>query len=185
MHTRPTIRPRLVRLGRRAVAPLALALVVALGSLAGAHAAGQITSRQIKDGTVAGRDVRNGSLRASQLALGSLRPRDFAGDPTGPVGADGPPGPAGTVRGPAGFRGVSYAVGEPVDVTGFETVVATCPPGTKAIGGGTSVGGGGFTAGTATSAPTAGGGGWLSTVYQWFPGDSSQVFPWALCAAVD
>jgi hypothetical protein len=173
-----------VRLGRRSAAPVALGCIIALGSLAGAHAAGQITSPQIKDDTVAGRDVRNGSLRASKVALGTLRPRDFTGDPTGPVGPDGDPGPDGTVQGPAGFRGVSYAVGDPVDVTGFETVVATCPEGTKAIGGGTSVSNL-LTVGTATSAPTAGGAAWLSTVYQWEPGNSSQVFPWALCATVD
>jgi hypothetical protein len=184
METRSTIKPRLVRLGRRSAAPAALGCIIALGSLAGAHAAGQITSRQIKDGTVAGRDVRNGSLRASKLALGTLRPRDFTGDPTGPVGPDGDPGPAGTVLGPAGFRGVGYVVGDPADVTVFATVVAPCPSGTKAIGGGTSVSDV-ETVGTATSAPTAGGAAWLSTVYQWEPGKSSQVFPWALCAAVD
>ena len=181
MPTRP--KRLILGLGRRAVAPAALACVVAVGSFAGAHAAGLITGRQIKDGSVSGRDVRNGSLRAAQVALGTLRPADFSGDPTGPPGPDGPFGPPGTVRGPAGFRGVSYVVGDPKDVTGFETVIATCPQGTKVIGGGTSVSNI-LTVGTATSAPTADGASWLSTVYQW-AGNSSQVFPWALCADVD
>jgi hypothetical protein len=180
-----TTRSRLTSLVRRAAAPVTLACIIALGSLAGAHAAGQITGRQIKDGTVAGRDIHNGSLKASKLVLGTLRPVDFTGDPIGPPGPDGPAGPAGTVPGPPGFRGVSYVVGDPVDVTGFETVVATCPDRTKAIGGGTAVGRGFETSGTATSAPTADGASWLSTVYQWFPGNSTQVFPWALCATVD
>ena len=182
MPTRP--RRRTLEWGRRTAAPAALAGIVAVGSFTGAQAAGLITGRQIKDGTVAGRDVHNGSLRASKLVLGTLRPRDFTGDPTGPVGADGDRGPDGTVQGPPGFRGVSYVVGEPKDVTGFETVIAPCPAGTKAIGGGTSVSNL-LTVGTATSAPTAGGAAWLSTVYQWEPGNSSQVFPWALCASVD
>jgi len=183
MATRPPTGHWLPRLCRRAVAPVVLIGIVAVGSFTGAHAAGLITGRQIKDGSVSGRDVRNGSLRAAQVALGTLRPADFSGDPTGPPGPDGPLGPPGTVRGPAGFRGVSYVVGDPKDVTGFETVIATCPQGTKVIGGGTSVSNI-LTVGTATSAPTADGASWLSTVYQW-AGNSSQVFPWALCADVD
>jgi hypothetical protein len=180
-----TMRTRLTSLARRVVAPVSLACIVALGSVVGAHAAGQITGRQIKDGTVSGPDIRNGSLRAGQLAPGTLRPADFAGDPSGPQGTPGQSGPAGTVPGPAGFRGVTYSVGDPADVTDVATVFATCPPRSKAIGGGTAVGGGFVTVGTATSAPTAGGGAWQSTVYQYEPGNATVVFPWALCAAVD
>lgn len=176
----------MVRWGRRIGALTALAGILAVGSYAGAQAAGQITGRQIKDDSVAGRDIRDGSLRASDFALGSLRPGDFSGDPTGPPGDVGKQGPAGTV-GPPGFRGVTYVVGDPVDLTfdgEAETVTARCPDGTNVIGGGTSVDF--FLAvGTRTSAPSADGRSWVSVVYASSTIVNPRVYPWAMCAAVD
>jgi hypothetical protein len=183
MSPRPS---RMVRLGRQFGAVAVLACIMGVGSYAGAQAAGRITGRQIKDDSVAGRDIRDGSLRASDFALGTLRPGDFSGDPTGPAGDVGTKGPAGPV-GPSGFRGVTYVVGDPVDLTfdgEAETVTASCPEGTRVIGGGTSVDF--FLAvGTRTSAPSADGKSWVSVVYASNTIVNPRVYPWAMCAAVD
>jgi hypothetical protein len=172
---------------RRAAALASLAGIVALGSVAGAHAASQITGRQIKDGSVSGRDIRDGSLRASKVTLGTLKPADYAGNASGAPGPSGIAGPDNPVPGPAGFRGVEYVHGDSRVVNGFETVTAACPGAEKVIGGGAQFIAGNLTAIITTSFPTADGHAWASTLYQSEAqnGGTSTVLPWALCAVVD
>ncbi|MEX2195419.1 MAG: collagen-like protein [Thermoleophilaceae bacterium] len=107
-----------------ATSSLALFLVL---SSAGAYAATQIGSREIRDGSVRsadirnnelrGADVRNRSLTGADVRDGSLRSRDFGagqlpGGPQGPGGPGGPQGPA-APRGDTGPRGPAGTEGPP------------------------------------------------------------------------
>jgi len=90
----------------------ATALFVALGGTG--YAATQVTSSQVRDGSLTGRDVKNNSLTGRDVRNGSLRAADFgagqlpAGQP-GPAGARGAAGP----RGAAGAQGPAGEVGAP------------------------------------------------------------------------
>ena len=72
---------------------LATTLVLGVGS--GVEAAGLITGRQVKDGSVASVDVRNGSLASRDVRDSGLGPDDYDRDITGPAGPAGAPGPQG------------------------------------------------------------------------------------------
>jgi hypothetical protein len=61
---------------------------VFLAFTGGAVAAGQIGSKQVKDGSITGKDIKNDSLTA----------KDITGQLEGPRGSDGQPRPAGTGR---------------------------------------------------------------------------------------
>lgn len=107
---------------------------LALAATTGAVGAGTlITSRQIKDGTVAARDLAP-ALRAQIKAPGPMGPQGTQGD-RGPAGPAGPAGAAG------GFdpTKIAYVSGTPVALPaqfGVTFVNADCPAGARAVGGG-------------------------------------------------
>ncbi len=141
-----------------------LALVIALGGTS-AYAAGQITGKQIKNGSVASADLAKNSVNSVKVKNSSLLAKDFkpgqlpagadgADGAPGPAGTDGAPGPAGAAgpAGPAGATGPSGVAGVTVVrsamnvAAGAETGVnfgASCPVGTRATGGGVGAAGGG------------------------------------------
>ena len=66
-----------------------IALVGILAGGGGAYAATQITSAEIKDGTIQAKDIKKGTITASNLAAAARTGM------TGPAGATGAAGPAG------------------------------------------------------------------------------------------
>lgn len=99
-------------------------VLVTLGGVGGAIAAGQINSRDIKNGSVRSVDVKNDTLRGVDVKNGSIGMRDLNGftknqvrdgssgerGPRGPRGPEGAQGPAGP-QGPAGSSGTAKYVG--------------------------------------------------------------------------
>lgn len=77
-------------------------LVLGLGSTSGVVAAGLVTSKDIKDGTIKLRDINDRAQRRLAGAGGET-------GPTGPTGETGPAGPAG----PQGERGARGSTGSP------------------------------------------------------------------------
>lgn len=124
-----------------------LALFIALGGTSYAVATGSIDSREIKNGSVQGKDVRNNSLRSADVRDGSLLSGDFASGqlPQGPRGAEGPRGADGA-EGPPGAQGIPGVSGLELvsavsanDSVSPKTVIATCPPGKRSLGGGADI----------------------------------------------
>ncbi len=143
--------------------PLAMsvvALAIALGSTSYAAIVlprNSVGSAQIKPNAVAGSDLRsnavtgikvkNRSLKAEDFALGQLPAAatgaNGATGPIGPTGAPGAIGPAGA-NGATGLQGPAGVVGAvtvrqkdlPLSDGGVAGITATCPAGTKIIGGG-------------------------------------------------
>jgi len=153
----------LSHLRKSSVAVAAGALVLSVGGTA--TAAALLGSRDIKNDslrsvdvrneTLRGVDVRNHSLRLRELtrsahqqlqgedgAMGPAGPQGPAGPegPQGPTGPEGPAGPQGVVAnttivtGTAALTAVAPLVGE---TSGVST--ATCPAGTRLLGGGANV----------------------------------------------
>ncbi|GAA1479056.1 hypothetical protein GCM10009623_35020 [Nocardioides aestuarii] len=107
-------------------------LLVAVGGVGGAVAAGQIGSRDIEDhsirqvdlarDSVTARQVAKGAVRSSELKDGGVRPGGLSAavheliatavtGPAGPEGPEGPAGPAGGPVGPAGPEGPAGPAG--------------------------------------------------------------------------
>jgi hypothetical protein len=122
-----------------------LALFVALGGTS--YAVKQIGSKDIADNSVRSRDVRNNTLRTRDVRNRTLLAKDFKKGqlPSGRGGARGPRGP----RGPRGVRGKTGAPGlsglslvtanSPMDSTDKSAILAKCPSGKRAVGGGASL----------------------------------------------
>lgn len=152
-----------------------LALTVALSGTAVA-AKGLITGAQIKDHSI-------GYVDISTLAVGKLRGRVGRVGPPGPQGAQGPAGATGAT-GPAGTTGTFSSANVqvvnsgqvPVNPESAGQAEATCPAGTKLIGGGMITG-----ATYIASAPA--GNAWLAGVFDTSTSVASSVTAYALCAA--
>jgi hypothetical protein len=104
----------LKRLARRHTTAVAyLALFAAFGG--SAYAAGTITGKNNKDGTITGTDVKNRSIGADKLTAAALS--SLAGERgTGPAGTQGPNGATGSVgptaaSGPVGLQGLRGGTG--------------------------------------------------------------------------
>lgn len=135
------MRAKLSEMGR---AGIALAIVIAVTSVAGAYAVEKITSKQIAKSAIKAKHVKDNALTGADVKDGSLSERDFAGGlpagergPAGPQGVPGEPGtsvfdgsiPSGeTVYGTLGERmplsaaGKSYRVAVSFPVPAPQTV---------------------------------------------------------------
>jgi hypothetical protein len=149
-----------------------LALVVALGGTAAASS-GLINGAQIKNHTI-------GPTKLTATAISYLRGHSGAVGPRGAAGPEGPAGPAG------GFdpAKVVYVAGPQTDLpanaaAGAQTLTATCPAGTKVIGGGgapeIALEGGSFA--------NPDGSGWSLVVVNDTTVDIPDAFAMAVCAA--
>jgi hypothetical protein len=95
-----------VRLRRPSPALIVAIVAVAAASTGSAVAAGQITSKQIKNGTIELKDISKSTraaFKGRSGPQGPMGPVGAKGDsgpsgPTGPRGTTGPAGPAGTAR---------------------------------------------------------------------------------------
>ena len=120
-----------------------LALCLALGGTS--YAAVAITGKDVKNGTLSGKDLKKNALTTREVKSRSLLAADFkAGElPSGERGPQGVQGPQGE-RGPAGAAGVDVDFFEndhstSMDASDSKLVVAECPTGTFALGGGYDV----------------------------------------------
>jgi hypothetical protein len=107
-------------------------LLVTLGGVGGAVAAGQIGSKDIRNGSVKTVDLGNGAVTTKKIRAGAVRskglrdgavaPADLSAavrqmietavaGPAGPEGPQGPPGPEGGPAGPEGPEGPQGPVG--------------------------------------------------------------------------
>lgn len=109
------------------------ALLLALSGSATAATVALITGKQIKNGSIELVDLSPAAKRALKGQRG----------PEGPPGAQGPAGPAGLAGAPGAPGGfdpakVSYVTGPSTTIPSgaVASVHATCPQGTKVIGGG-------------------------------------------------
>lgn len=176
------------RPGRAAlgVGALGVALGVGLGVTGGAHAAGLITGKQIKDNTVTSADVRNGTITGADVRNFSLAPADFDGDVTGPQGPRGEQG----VTGRPGLEFAGYAVSPNTEVVkgAVKLAVATCDPGLHAVAGGHYVPNGGSLQ-LLDSAPAGNptpqdGRAWVARVKNTSNATAGFIV-WAICAEVN
>ena len=136
--------------GRVTSVAVGAALLVSLGGVGGAVAAGQLGSKDIKDhsvrtvdlakGAVGAKQLKKAAVRSKQLKNGGVRPADLSAQvqeliaaavtgPAGPAGAPGetgPKGPAGPAGGPAGPQGPAGPEGPagPAGVSGYEIVTS-------------------------------------------------------------
>jgi hypothetical protein len=115
---------------RNALIAAVVAAVVAAASSTAATI--MVTSKNIKNGTIQTVDISAGAKRALKGARGARGPRGFPGA-RGTQGAQGPQGPQG-LQGIQRLVAVSATKTIPPDVT--DNVVATCPAGMAAVGGG-------------------------------------------------
>ena len=141
-------------------------LLVAVGGVGGAVAAGQIGSRDIRDHSIRLDDLAKSSVSSRQLKNAGVKPVDLSAGvreliatavtgPAGPAGPEGPAGPAGGPvgpegpagpegpegpAGPAGADGVSgyevVTVQQSFGGNGNQVLMAQCPAGKVAIAGG-------------------------------------------------
>jgi hypothetical protein len=137
-------------------------------------------------GLINGASIKNGTISASKLTPNAIK---FLHGLKGPQGAPGAPGAAGPA-GPAGASGgfnpakVVYVSGPATDLpandtAGAQTLTATCPAGTKVIGGG----GAPFIALEGASSAVPDGSGWELIVVNDTTVDIPQAFAMAVCAA--
>ncbi|RKQ86758.1 hypothetical protein C8N24_4773 [Solirubrobacter pauli] len=111
-------------------------IAVVLGMGGSAIAASQITSAQIKDGTIQAKDIKRGAIGTAQLSS-AVKDNLTGGD--GFTGATGPAGPAGPA-GPPGAPGLAGV--ERVESIHFSlapgqfspNVTANCSPGKVVVG---------------------------------------------------
>ena len=129
-----------------------MALMIALGGTSYAAIKipkNSVGSAQIKKGAVASSDLKANAVGAASVKNGSLLAADFAPGqlPTGPRGPQGAPGTPG-LQGLPGIQGVTGVVGaitvQRTDIdlpnNGVATAaLASCPEGTKIIGGGATI----------------------------------------------
>lgn len=123
-----------------------LALMIALGGTSYAAVTlprNSVGSAQIRRGAVHTTDLANNAVTSVKVKNRSLRAIDFARGqlPAGPKGADGARGATGP-QGPVGSFGAITVVRTDVplpDNSGAVASLATCPAGTKIIGGGASL----------------------------------------------
>jgi hypothetical protein len=131
--------------GRVTSVAIGVTLLVALGGVGGAVAAGQIGSKDIKDHSVrtvdlakksvGSKQLKKSAVRTKQLKDGGVRAADLSGEvreliatavtgPAGPAGETGPEGPAGPAGGPEGPQGPAGPEGPagPAGVSGYEVV---------------------------------------------------------------
>jgi hypothetical protein len=142
--------------------------ILALVLSGGAVAASQITSSQIKNGTIKAADI---SKSAKRTLKGNRGPRGF----TGAQGTQGLPGPGGPA-GPAGPTGVAAIVS--AQGTGIGSAHAACPAGTRPISGGGIEEGTGYLWASGIARNDAGQLGWLVA------GDAdSPVSAYVYCSA--
>lgn len=85
-----------------------LALFVALGGTS--YAAANITSAQIKNGTIQGKDIKDGSVKSPDVGNGSLLAKDFKKGqiPAGAKGATGATGPQGAAGSALGYAHINF-----------------------------------------------------------------------------
>jgi hypothetical protein len=116
------------RLRRRPSPGVILGIIaIVLASTGSAIAASQITSKQIKNGTIQLTDI---SKKARVSLEGGRGPQGGPG-PGGPAGPPGPPGPAGATK-VVVRQGTPFSI--PFGMNGTST--ASCNPGERAVGGG-------------------------------------------------
>ena len=134
--------------GRVTSVALGATLLVALGGVGGAVAAGQIGSTGIKDhsirtvdlskNAVGAKQLKKAAVRSRQLQDGGVRSADLSAEvreliatavtgPAGPAGDTGPVGPAGPAGGPVGPEGAQGPAGPegpagPAGVSGYQVV---------------------------------------------------------------
>ena len=150
-----------------------VALFAALSGTAVAAGTGLITGAQIKDHSIGLNDI-------APQAVAKLRGHAGARGPVGPIGPTGAQGLAG------GFdpSKISYVQGPATDLppngaAGVQTLTATCPAGTKVVGGG------GFPsiALEGASLPSPDGSGWSIIVINDTTVDIPNAAAFAVCVA--
>lgn len=148
MPARPRVSPAMV--------VACIALLVALGGTSVAAVSlvvprNSVGTPQLKKNAVATAKLRNGAVTSAKVRNGSLLAIDFKQGQF-PTGQQGPPGPAGPQGdkgakgdpGAPGLAGAEYVMKfSPNDSTSPKNVLAPCPAGKKAIGGGYALGGNG------------------------------------------
>lgn len=98
--------------GRRSLAVVAAATVIALAAGGGAVAGSLITSKDIQDRTITGADLHKNAVKTQKVKNGTLKIQDLnkkaqdALKKTGPAGPQGPKGPQGP-QGPSGASDVT------------------------------------------------------------------------------
>lgn len=136
--------------GRVTSVAIGATLLVSLGGVGGAVAAGQLGSKDIKDHSVrtvdlakravGAKQLKKAAVRSRQLKNGGVMPADLSArvqeliatavtGPAGPAGETGPMGPAGPAGGPVGPEGPQGPEGPagpagPAGVSGYEVVNA-------------------------------------------------------------
>jgi hypothetical protein len=132
-----------------------------------------VTASKLKKNAVTGVKVKNGTLRAADFGAGQL--------PAGPRGAQGPKGDKGDPGAAGGFNGYQLVSDmEILPAGGSKLLVATCPAGKKAIGGGYSSG---FPVEVERSYPANNGTAWDVWVND-TDNAAQGVAVWAICANV-
>lgn len=169
--------------------------VIALGAAVGspAVAANFVTSANIKNGSIASVDIKNGSITLAKLSAAARA--GMKGDPgtpgvvgtpgaAGPAGTAGAPGPTGTpgaTGAPGGLSNVQFVLGFAIDLApgAVQTVSATCPVGSRVIGGGffASVAGVGGSVGVVSD------NGWHVVLHNTTSVTATGVFAQAACAS--
>jgi hypothetical protein len=154
---------------------MTVALIALFVALTGSAAAGS--------GLITGAQIKDHSIGINDLALSAVsKLRGHAG----PAGAAGPSGPAGPAGAPGGFdpSKISYVDGPQTDLpanaaAGAQSLTATCPSGTKVVGGG------GFPniALEGASLANPDGSGWTLVVVNDTDVDIPNAFAFAVCAA--
>ena len=165
-----------MRFNKKAVGiTAAVVTIAALSSTGTAVAGGLITTKQIKDSAITSAKVKNGTLTLKDFKSSERSKL------VGPAGATGPMGPMGAV-GPAGANAtanVSYVQSPVVTVPAYDvgTVVAVCPAGKKATGGGyfSSI------AIAASSSPSANGASWGAVINNFDNSVPVEVWAYAVC----
>jgi hypothetical protein len=166
-----------MRFNKRAVGiAAAVVTVAALSSTGTAVAGGLITTKQIKDNAITTAKVKNGTLTLKDFKSSERSKL------VGPAGATGPMGPVGAA-GPAGANAtanVSYVQSPVVTVPAYDigSVIAFCPAGKKATGGGyfSSI------AIAASSSPSPTGTSWGAVINNSDNSIPVEVWAYAVCA---
>ena len=184
-NSKESIAKRLMR--RQGTVVAYVALFAALGG--SAYAAVTVTGKDVQNGTLTGKDVKNRSLGSKELskkAIGSLSGQRGPAGPQGPKGDSGPKGDAGA-KGDPGVSGyVEVNEYSAFNSNAEKSATATCPAGTKVIGGGAVVNDYGGPVALETSVPISGGDGWSASAYE----TSAFANDWgvnvrALCATIE
>jgi hypothetical protein len=142
-----------------------VAIFIALTGTSYAVATGSIGSREIKNNIIRSKDIRNDQVRSADVRDGSLLARDFKAGELGATGAQGPKGDTG-LPGEPGMSGYvqvnAFSAG---DSSQEQSATATCPQGTKVVGGGAVINTGGSRVdlALASSLPISDGSGWAAS----------------------